>query len=167
MIKINNIYSLKKLSIIVFTFCLLTACETYKNNTEEFKKHSEQLFHSVYGGNLSEIDSLISDDIVASYPIFEQIFGSKSIQGREAYKNFAIGFNKRWTDAKINIHETIAEDKSVVLVWSFSAKRIKTEQDTSEVEKNLYSWDGITLYHFNEMGEVISETGKEGSPKTD
>jgi hypothetical protein len=167
MVKINNIYSLKKLSIIVSTFCLLTACETHINNTEEFKKHSEKLFYTVYGGNLSEIDSLISDDIVASYPIFEKIFGSKSIQGREAYKNFAIGFNKRWTDAKINIHETIAEGKSVVLVWSFSAKRIKTGQDTSEVERNLYSWDGITLYHFNEIGEVISETGKEGSPKTD
>jgi len=165
--KINNKYALKRLSIIVFALCFLTACETGKYDKQELKTHSEQLFRSVYGGNLSEIDSLISDDIVASYPIFEQIFGSKSIQGREAYKNFAIGFNKRWIDAQINIHETIAEGKSVVLVWSFSAKRIEAEQDTSEIEQNVYSWDGITLYHFNEMGKVILETGKEGSPKID
>lgn len=157
---------LRLIGIPFFTLCLIfSACETSKDSIQEHKRIAEQLFRSVYGGNYTEIDSLIGDDIEASYPIFEQIFGSKTIRGREAYKNFTIGFNKRWTDAQITIHETIAEDKSIVLVWSFKAIRIQTEQDSSRVERQKYSWNGFTLYHFNESGKIISETGEESSPE--
>lgn len=156
---------LRLMGIPLFTLCLIvSACETSKGSKQEHKRIAEQLFRSVYGGNYTEIDSLISDSIEASYPIFEQIFGSVTIRGREAYKNFSIGFNKRWTDGQITIHETIAEDESVVLVWSYKANRILTEPDSSGVETEEYSWNGFTLYHFNKAGKIISETGEESSP---
>ena len=153
-----------KLLVGIFTIFLLSACEKNQNNNEEFRNRAEQLFRSVYGGDHTQIDSLISGDIVSSYPIFEQIFGTKAIRGRIAYKNFAIGFGERWNDAQVTIRETIAEDESVVLVWSFSAKRMNTEQDSSVVAGQEYSWGGITLFHFNESGKIIAEIGEESSP---
>jgi len=156
---------LNLIGVPLFTVSLLlSACETGNDTKQEHKRIAEQLFRSVYGGNYTGIDSLISDSIEASYPIFKQLFGSGTIRGREAYKNFTIGFNKRWTDAQINIHETIAEDKSVVLVWSFNAKRVLSEQDSSGLGPEKYGWNGFTLYHFNEAGKIISETGEESSP---
>ena len=161
-----NFKSYLQVSVIpLFTLCLiLSSCETNKETNQEHKRIAEQLFRNVYGSNYTKIDSLISDDMEASYPVFEQIFGSKVIRGREAYKNFAIGFNRRWTDAQVTIRESIAENESVVLVWSFSARRIKTEQDSSGVEKQQYRWGGFTLYHFNKSGKIISESGIEDSP---
>jgi len=125
---------------------------------------AEQLFHSVYSGNLEKIDSLVSDDMVASYPIFEQLFGTKAIRGREAYKKYATHFNQGWTDEQITINEAVSEDKNVVLVWSFSALRTETAPDSSVVAGKKYSWGGITLFHFNEQGKINLETGEESSP---
>ena len=155
---------LKRSLIIILALCLFSACETSKITNQERKQLAEQLFRSVYGGDTSQIDSLVSDDVVSSYPIFEQLFGTKAIRGRESLKNFAIGFGERWNDAQVTIREAIAEDESVVLLWSFSAKRMKTEQDSSVVAGQEYSWGGITLYHFNESGKIIAEIGEESSP---
>ena len=156
---------LKGSLIIVFTLCLFSACETSKDTYQEQKELAEQLFRSVYGGDPSQIDSLVSNDVVSSYPIFEQLFGTKAIRGREALKNFAIGFGERWNDAQVIVHEAIAEDENVVLIWSFSAKRMTTEQDSSVVAGEEYnSWGGITLFRFNESGKIIAEIGEESSP---
>lgn len=155
---------LKGSLIIVFAIGLFSACETSKNTNQEQKKLAEQLFRSVYGGDPSQIDSLVSNDVVSSYPIFEQLFGTKAIRGREALKNFAIGFGERWNDTKVTVHEAIAEDESVVLIWSFSAKRMTTEQDSSEVAVQEYSWGGITLFRFNESDKIIAEIGEESTP---
>jgi ketosteroid isomerase-like protein len=143
---------------------IISSCNSKQPNAEQRKEMAEQLFRSIYGGDPSSIDNLVSDDIVSSYPIFEQIFGTKAINGRKALKGFAEGFNERWDDAQVTIHEAIAENKSVVLVWSFSAKRMKTAQDSSVVAGQQYSWGGITLFHFNDEGKIRAEIGEESSP---
>ena len=71
---------------------MLCACNSEQTDTEQHIDMAEQLFRSIYGGDPSLIDNLVSDDIVSSYPIFEQLFGTKAIRGRESLKNFAIGF---------------------------------------------------------------------------
>ena len=144
-----------------FLFC---ACKSKQTNSEQHKEKAEQLFLNLYGGDPSLIDNLVSDDVVSSYPIYEQVFGTKTIRGRESLKNFAIGFGERWNDAHVTFHEAIAENKSVILVWSFAAERMITEKDSIFVAGKQYSWGGITLFHFNEDGKITAEIGEESSP---
>ena len=155
---------LKQSILIVLVLCSLSACKTKKETKQKPEMLAEQLFHNVYSGDLARIDSLVSDDMVASYPIFEKLFGTKAIRGREAYKKYAAHFNQVWTDAQITVNEAVTENKSVVLVWSFSAVRTKTTPDSSVVAGKKYSWGGITLFHFNDSGKINLETGEESSP---
>ena len=155
---------LKKPLILICALCIVSACESSKNTDQEHKALAEQLFLSVYGGDPSRIDSLVSSDMVATYPGFEELFGTRVIRGREAYKNFAIGFGERWKDAQVTFDDAIAEDDRVVLVWSFSAKRITSAQDSSSVAYQEYNWGGITLFRFNESGKIAAEIGEESSP---
>jgi hypothetical protein len=147
-------HMLKRSMIVFITFCLCSSCQTNSITNQEHKQLAEQLIRSVYGGDTSQIDSLVSDNVVCSYPIFEELFGSYAIRGPKQYKNFAVEFGRRWSDPKITFHEAIAEDKSVVLVWSFSAIRMNTEQDSSVVAGQEYSWGGITLVQFDESGKI-------------
>jgi hypothetical protein len=153
-----------KLMIFIMGISLLSACEEDNNTIVERKMKAEQLFRSVYGGDPAQIDSLVSHDVVSSYPIFEQLLGTKAIRGREALKNFAIGFGKRWKDAQVTFNEAIAEDNNVVLVWSFSAKRMTTTPDSSFIADQQYSWGGITLFQFDASGKITGEIGEESSP---
>jgi len=155
---------LKQTTIIVFAFCSLSACTMKKKNEQKPELLAKQLFYSVYGDNQSDIDSLISDDIVASYPIFKRLYGTMAIRGREAYKRHVLNFNQEWTDGQITINEAIVEDKSVVLVWTFRAVSKNTAQDSSIVAGKEYNWGGITLFHFNDSGKINLETGEESSP---
>ncbi|MEZ4794974.1 MAG: nuclear transport factor 2 family protein [Flavobacteriaceae bacterium] len=153
-----------KLPLLILGSCLFLACKEGTHTREEHKMKAEQLFRSVYGGDPSQIDSLATNDVIVTYPVFEQIFGKKAISGRESYKNFAIGFGDRWNDSQVIIHETIAENNNVVLVWSFSAKRKETTPDSSFIAGQKYSWGGITLYQFDESGKITIEIGEESSP---
>ena len=155
---------IKKSIMLILALCFFSACETVKNADTERKTIAEQYFRSVYGGDTSKIDSLVSDDVVSSYPVYEQLLGTKVIRGREALKEFALGFGERWKDPKIRIDEAVAEDESVVLEWTFSATRTNTTPDSSLVGGQKYSWGGITLFHFNESGRITEEIGEESSP---
>lgn len=153
-----------KLTLFIISISLFSACDRNRSTIKERKMKAEQLFRSVYGGHPNQVDSLVTDNIISSYPIFEQIFAKRVIRGRESYKNFALGFAQRWKDAQITINETIAEDNDVVLVWSFSAKRITTTTDSSFIANQEYSWGGITLFQFDEYGKITREIGEESSP---
>lgn len=146
-----------------YTICLLCNCNPARN-TEQYTNMAQQLFSSIYGGDPSLIDSLVSDDVVSSYPIFEQLFGTKAIRGREALKEFAVGFGERWNKANVVFHEAIAEDNRVALLWSFKATRMVTAQDSSVLAGQQYSWGGITLFHFDEEGKITAEYGEESTP---
>ncbi len=51
---------------------------------EEYKTLAEQYFCSVYGDDPTVIDDLASEEIVATYPIFEELFGRPALRGRAA-----------------------------------------------------------------------------------
>ena len=150
--------------IIILALVLISACQQGKSTHQEHKNLAEQLLRSVYVGDTARINDMVSDDIVSTYPVFSQLFGTSALRGREAYEKFAMGFSERWNDAKIIFQEAIAEDTSVVLVWSFIATRMTTTPDSSFVAGREYSWGGITLFHFNESGKITAEIGEESSP---
>ena len=58
-----------------------------------------RLFRGVFGGDPSVVDKLASEGTVSTYPVFDRLFNTPDIRGREAYKSFAIGFGNRWVDA--------------------------------------------------------------------
>lgn len=131
---------------------------------EKLKSSARSFFRGVYGGNPSVVDELAGENIVATYPIFESIFGTSSIRGIEAYRNHAANFNANWTDTQVTIHQVIAEDLFVVLTWSFSGRRSKLS-DGGELSMTGYqSWGGITLIEFDKNGKIISEIGEESEP---
>ena len=135
-----------------------------QNDTTDLVKRAELLFRSVYeGGNITNIENLTNEEIVASYPIFEQIFNKNAIHGREAYKQFAIGFNTRWKNCRVTIDETIRQEDKVVLIWSFSAQRVN-ENEPNNSSDQQHNWGGITFFRFDESGKIIEEIGLESTP---
>lgn len=128
------------------------------------KAMAERFLRGVYGGNPSVVDELAADEIVASYPIFQRIFGVAAIRGIDAYRKHAANFYNNWTDAEITIHHSIAENDFVILTWSFIARHINSGEsaDASTAEKQ--SWGGITLFEFNRDNKIKAEIGEESDP---
>ena len=155
-------YSVIKVFGILMMLCL-AGCDSKQYDTNQIASRAELLFRSVYEGKTENIDSLVSDDIVASYPIFEEIFNKKALRGKAAYTEFAEGFNKKWKDAKVIIHETICEGDKVVLVWSFSATKVGDMNQDANLDTK-FSWGGISLFRFDTAGKIKEEIGEESSP---
>jgi len=150
---------------LILLVLLVNACSNTSADMEaERKAQAERFFRGVYGGDPSVVDDLAGDEIAATYPIFEKLFNTPVIKGREAVKKFATGFATRWTDAQITIHEAIAEDDRVVLLWSFRARNISTVQEDGQPTIQERSWGGITLIRFNESGKIVAEIGEESEP---
>lgn len=123
---------------------------------------AERYFRAVYTGRGDGLDDLVAPDIVVSYPIFQDRFGTPALRGREAVKNFARGFGSRWSDAEVIIYDSVVDEEAVVLVWSFRARWMgPNEGDGEDVER---SWGGITLIKFDEQRRVIMELGEESEP---
>ncbi len=136
---------------------LLSACGGTPALLEaDLNASAERFFRGVYGCDAAVVDELASEDIVVSYPIFEQLFNTPSLRGRAAVKKFATGFCSRWEEAQITIHEAVSEGARVVLVWSFLARNAETGQQSS--------WGGITLFRFDETGRIVAEVGEESEP---
>jgi hypothetical protein len=130
----------------------------------ERKSLAEQFFRGVYGGDPSVVDDLAGDDIVISYPIFETLFGTSVIRGREDVKDFATGFRGRWADIRIAIHESVAEEDRVILVWDFRARRVSSGAQGEPPADPESRWGGITLYRFDGAGKIVEEIGEESAP---
>jgi len=128
------------------------------------KAAAERFFRGVYGGNPDVVNELADINIVASYPIFETIFGLATIRGIEAYRKHAANFNNNWTDAEITIHHAIAENNFVVLTWSFQARRIDSDESAGASTAENQSWGGITLFEFNKNNRIVAEIGEESEP---
>ena len=95
--------------------------------------------------------------------VFEEIFGSASIRGRQAVRDFAAGFAKRWIDRELTIYQVVAQGDTVVVVWGFRARRAGSDSpdDTSKAES---AWGGVTLFRFNSKDQIAFEIGEESSP---
>ena len=147
----------------MLAFLSLSACGMGHNS---LKAQAERFFRGVYGCDATVVDELASADVVLSYPIFQQLYGTPAIAGRDAVKDFAKTFCSRWSNARISFHEAIAEGDRVVLVWSYSARFEGTGEETPGLPPvgEEQSWGGISLFIFNENGEIEAEIGEESSP---
>ncbi len=156
---------MRKYLLILAVVLLASSCR-HRNDNDLAKKKSlaERYFRGLYGCNPSVVDELAGDDIVVSYPIFEKLYNTKAIRGRQAVRDFAERFCEKWKDAKFTIHESIAEDNSVILLWSFSARNVGSEQEGAEPTNRIHSWGGITLFKFDKDGKIIAEIGEESEP---
>ena len=120
------------------------------------KLKAQKYIRGVYCGPFAAVLDVADENIVSSYPVFQQIFGDPAIKGLHALEAFAAGFSQRWTESKVAFHEIIAEGQVVVLLWSFTARRVETDQE--------HQWGGITWVRFNKAGKVVAEIGEESSP---
>lgn len=125
---------------------------------------AERFMRGVYAGDTSVVEDLASDDIVISYPIFEELFGAPAIRGRDSAREFAIRFSSRWAESQLIIHEKIWQGDRVVLVWEFSARRVGAIAPDQLPTNERRSWGGITLFEFDGRGRVLAEIGEESTP---
>jgi hypothetical protein len=125
---------------------------------------AEQYLRALYSGDVAGVDGLVSEDIVISYPAFENLFGTSAIRGRKSARDFAIHFSGRWTDQKLKIHESISQGEKVVLLWEFSARYLGSSSPKPPATHERSTWGGITLIEFDGSGRIRAEIGEESSP---
>ncbi len=154
----------KYLFLAFLTFLMIGCKNNYNKERAEYKTIAEKFFRSEYGCDPAVVNELAADSIIVTYPIFQKIFGSPVIKGRDSVKHFAEGFCKRWKDGEITIHSSVAEGNDVVFVWSFRAINVEPVMPDVEPANREESWGGITLFRFNEEGKIIAEIGEESTP---
>ena len=131
---------------------------------EDLRAPAEQYFSAVVRCQSELLDSLVSDSIVASYPIFETIFGTSALRGRDAVRRYAEGFCGRWADPEITIHEAVQDGRRVVLVWGFRAVPTFGDSLNDSSSSAPQSWGGITFLRFDQAGKVVLDLGEESTP---
>jgi len=127
------------------------------------KKLAVEFLRGIYTGDPSVVDRIAAPDIVVSYPIFAEIFKAPAIRGREAVRDFAIGFSERWVDASVTVHHVVADGDEVVLVWEFQARSTNSGK-SGDAEATKNAWGGVTLYRFDEADQIALELGEESTP---
>lgn len=125
---------------------------------------AERYMRALYSGDIGQIENLVCEDIVISYPIFKKVLDTPAIQSRESAKAFAIHFSSKWTDSRLKIHESVSEGKKVVLLWEFSARSIAPPSPDQPAMNERSTWGGITLIEFDSSGRVRAEVGEESTP---
>ena len=144
---------------------MLSSCKsTISNNESKYKVNAERFVRGEYGCDPSVIDELTADSIKISYPIFEKLFGTPVIRGKDSAKQFITHFCETWKERKITIHNTVAEGNNVVFLWSFSARNVASGSPGEQPDSLVYNWGGITLIQFNNEGKIITEIGEESTP---
>lgn len=148
---------MRKSRLLTLALCLLPACNgTVGSSVADQKILAERFFRGVYGCEPSIVAELGAEDIIISYPIFQELFDAPAIRGRDRVEQFATGFCSRWKDAEVTIHEAVAEGDHVVLVWDFRARNVQSGQ--------VSSWGGISLFRFDSAGRIVAEIGEESEP---
>jgi len=125
---------------------------------------AERYIRGVYGSDTSVVDDLASDEIVISYPIFESLFGTPAIRGREAVKAFVTRFGQKWVEPEVDFHEALVDGDRVVLLWSFRARDAAPPGPEQAAANQEHHWGGMTLIRFDETGKIVLEVGEESEP---
>lgn len=154
----------KCLFAMLLLFLLGSCKSTVVTKERDYKTYAERFLRGEYGCDTSVVDDLAADSIKISYPIFEKLFGTPVIRGRDSAKQFLKHFCDTWKETKITIHNTIAEGNNVVFLWSFSAHNFGSTVPDEQPDSLVYSWGGITLIQFNDEGKIFAEIGEESTP---
>jgi ketosteroid isomerase-like protein len=125
---------------------------------------AERYFRGVYGSDTSVVDDLAGDDIVVSYPIFQRLYGTTAIRGRDAVKAFVTRFSQKWVDPQFEFHDAVSDGDSVVLVWSFRARDVAPPEPGQPASDQEHGWGGITVLRFDGAGKIVVEVGEESDP---
>lgn len=156
---------MRRYSGIAIALLLIAGCGSDGASLEsERKATAERFLRGLYGGDLSIVDELAADDIVISYPAFQEILGTSAVRGLDATREFSRRFSRRWVDAEITVHEAIADGDWVVLVWSFRARPAGASESDAPGDPGEASWGGITAYRFDATGKIALELGEESTP---
>lgn len=149
--------------IIVTTMALASCGPGGAGSEASTPTAAETFFRGVFGCDPALIDETAAEGVVVSYPIFESLFDTPAIRGREAVKQFSAGFCSRWIDPEIVVHEVVQEGDRVVLVWEYSATPAAVAADEASPGVRE-SWGGISFFRLDDAGKVIEELGEESTP---
>lgn len=156
---------MRTVSPLMLVLAVLAGCTTSNAGITAVRKAQAETFvRGVYGCDPTVVDTLAGDDVLISYPIFAELFGTDAFRGREAVRGFAEGFCRRWEDARFTVHESVAEDNNVVLIWSFRARYAGPEAPGGPSPGEERAWGGISLFQFDDSGKIIAEIGEESTP---
>jgi len=125
---------------------------------------AERFLRGVYGGDLAVVDELAADGIVLSYPIFQTLFGVPALHGRDAAREFAASFARKWADQVLTVHASIADGRAALLVWEFSARNVGARPGETAPDGEVHAWGGMSLLRFDADGRVVADIGEESSP---
>lgn len=121
----------------------------------------ERFLRAVYCCDPEGIEALSTADVRISYPIFEQLLGTRVVEGQAAVRALRERFCSRWSDPQLTIHESITEGYGVVLIWSFSATATTGATDAPPEPTR---WGGMSYFRLDPDGKVMLELGEESTP---
>jgi len=130
----------------------------------DYRARAERFFRGIWSCDPTVITELAANEIVISYPVFETIFGTPAVRGREAVRRLVADFCQTWADPAVTVHQVVAEANRVVLVWSFRARDVGVRPGGQPASGQIHSWGGISLFSFDDHGMIVSETGEESRP---
>ena len=130
----------------------------------EYSDIAQRWLRGVYGTDPTVVNELAAEDVVISYPIFQELFGKSALRGKEAARDFANGFRQRWKETELTFHETVVQDDQVVLIWSFKGRNVGSARDNVNPTNKIHESGGITLIRFNDEGMIAAEIGEESEP---
>ena len=156
---------MSRASCLLTVTLLVAACASGEPEveSEDLRPVAEDFFTGVFGCEPELLAQTAAEDVAVSYPIFESLFGTPAIRGRDAVQDFSSGFCSRWLEPTITVHEALQDGNRVVLVWDFSATpQIADSVNSGGVARE--SWGGISFFRFDAEGRVIEEMGEESTP---
>lgn len=125
---------------------------------------AHEWFRGIYGSDPTVVDRFAADDVFVTYPIFQTLFKTPVVRGKDAVRELAVGFAERWKETEIEYHETVVHGDHVVLLWSFKGRNVGSAREGVEPTNEIHSWGGITLIRFNADGKIVAEIGEESEP---
>ena len=148
---------MRESGLLLLILCPLISCRAAPGGVVvERKLAAERFMRGVYDCEPSVVQELAADSVLISYPVFQEMFGTPAIRGRDDVEAFASRFCSQWKDVTLTITDAVADSDRVVFMWNFEARNVSSGQRSS--------LGGITLYRFNAPGEIVAEIGEESDP---
>lgn len=150
-------WRMRKGGLLLLMLCTLVSCRgDAGGSTAERRLAAERFMRGVYDCEPSVVQEMAADSVLISYPVFQEIFGTPAVRGRDDVEAFAKRFCSQWKDVTLTITDAVADSDRVVFMWTFGARNVESGQRST--------LGGITLYRFNASGKIVAEIGEESIP---